>query len=132
MSLKSILTQIIKERGSVTLIELEGLCHKLGYKLSNAERRLRESRGEIQPIYNEKQTAIIGYRYLPEGHQTPNPAPVAMQTPEVAKDACCYSATFYKDKFGFPIHTKDCVIMEQMERHAKILEENNKHQLRMI
>lgn len=64
MSLKSTLNQIIKERGSITLAELEELCHKLKYKLSNAERRLRPSDSpDIEPIYNEKRTAIIGYRF---------------------------------------------------------------------
>ncbi len=65
MSLKSSLNQIIKDRrGEIyTLKELEEYCHKARYKLSNAERRLREMRGEFQPVYNEKKTAIIGYKY---------------------------------------------------------------------
>mgnify|MGYP001593254149 CR=1 FL=1 len=65
MSLKSSLHQIIKDRrGEIyTLKELEEYCHKAGYKLSNAERRLREMRSEFQRVYNKKHTAIIGYKY---------------------------------------------------------------------
>lgn len=62
MSLKTNLKQIILERGVVTLKEIEDYCHKARYKTSNAERRLRELRGVIEPIYNDKKTAIIAYR----------------------------------------------------------------------
>ena len=67
MSLKSTLNQIIKDRqGEVfTLNELEAFCHKSQYKLSNAERRLRKSESPlISPVWNDKRTAIVGYRYV--------------------------------------------------------------------
>lgn len=79
MSLKTQLKQIILERGVVTLKEIEDYCHKAQYKLSNAERRLRELRGIVEPIYNEKKTAIIAYKKheanqtREEGADQPNP-----------------------------------------------------------
>ena len=75
MSLKSTLNQIIRERnGEVyTLKELEEYCHKYPAKLSQAERRLRRSESpEIKPVYNEKHTAIIGYKYAKDS-QKENP-----------------------------------------------------------
>lgn len=66
MSLKSQLNQIIKDRhGQIyTLKELEEYCHKYPAKLSQAERRLRPSDSpNIKPVWNEKHTAIIGYKY---------------------------------------------------------------------
>lgn len=62
MSLKIQLKNIILERGVVTLKEIEDYCHKAQYKLSNAERRLRELRGIVEPIYNDKKTAIVAYK----------------------------------------------------------------------
>lgn len=65
MSLRSQLNQIIKERKGelLTIGELEVLCKRLGYKLSNAERRLRPSDSpEIERVM--KNGYIIGYRYL--------------------------------------------------------------------
>ena len=67
MSLKVKLNQIIKERsGEVfSLRELEDFCHKAGYKTATAERRLRPSESPlIQPVWNERRTAIIGYKYV--------------------------------------------------------------------
>lgn len=67
MSLKANLNQIIKDRaGEVfTLRELTSYCQTAGYKLSNAERRLRASESpNVQPVYNDKRTAIVGYRWL--------------------------------------------------------------------
>lgn len=84
MSLKSNLQQLIKDRngGIVTLKEIEDFCHKSQYKTSNAERRLRPSDSpDITPVWNEKETAIIGYRYL-QAHQTQESAITAPKTPE--------------------------------------------------
>lgn len=66
MSLKSQLNQIIKDRngGVVSLKEIYDFCDKAHYKHTNAERRLRRSDSpDITPVYNEKHTAIIGYKY---------------------------------------------------------------------
>ena len=62
MSLKQLLYQEIKSRGSLTLNEVEKICHDNQYKTSNAERRCRElmATGSISPIKNSK-GAIIGY-----------------------------------------------------------------------
>ncbi len=66
-SLKQLLFQEIKSRGSLTLNEVEKICHDNGYKTSNAERRLRElmANGSISPIKNSK-GAIIGYTPEPQ------------------------------------------------------------------
>ena len=46
--------------------EVERICRVLGYKISNAERRLRPSESpDIQTVYSEK-GFIIGYKYQPE------------------------------------------------------------------
>lgn len=66
MSLKSTLNQIIKDRngGVVSLKEIYDFCDRSHYKHTNAERRLRHSDSpDITPVYNEKRTAIIGYKY---------------------------------------------------------------------
>lgn len=65
MSLKSNLNQIIRDRngGVVSIDEIAAYCKKASYKLSNAERRLRRSDSpDIEPVYNPKKTAIVGYR----------------------------------------------------------------------
>lgn len=64
MSLKKNLNQIIKDRNGelFTITELEAYCKKAGYKLSNAERRLRPSESpEIERVF--KKGYIIGYAY---------------------------------------------------------------------
>lgn len=66
MSLKKDLKDMILERGAVTLKDIEDYCHRVHYKLSNAERRLRELRGQIEPVYNDRKTAIIGYKKYDE------------------------------------------------------------------
>ena len=68
MSLRIKLNQIIKDlNGQVfTFNELEHFCHREGYKISNGERQLRKSKSpDIQAVYNEKKTAIIGYKFKP-------------------------------------------------------------------
>jgi hypothetical protein len=64
MSLKNTLWEEIKRTGYLALDDIESLCHQEGYKQSNAERRLRELRGLVEPIYNPKHTAIIAYKPL--------------------------------------------------------------------
>ncbi len=81
MSLKNNLQQLILERGMVTLKEIEDYCHKVRYKLSNAERRLRELRGIVEPIYNDKKTAIIAY-CKHEDHQRSEEATQRPHTPD--------------------------------------------------
>lgn len=53
---------MILERGVVTLKDIEDYCHRVHYKTSNAERRLRELRGFVEPVYNDRKTAIIAYK----------------------------------------------------------------------
>lgn len=61
-SLKQTIKYYLEKNGSMTLLELENLCKTEQYKLSNAERRLRELMKEC-PILPKKnpQGAIIGY-----------------------------------------------------------------------
>lgn len=64
MSLKNNLQQIIKDRngGIVSIDEIADYCKKAGFKLSNAERRLRPSDSPgIQRVF--KKGYIIGYKY---------------------------------------------------------------------
>lgn len=64
MSLKLALNQILKNHSpqTMTLAELEAYCKLSGYKLSNAERRLRPSESpNIERVF--KNGAIIGYRW---------------------------------------------------------------------
>ncbi len=71
-SLKSKLNNLIQsQRGKVIpLNQIEVLCKQWGYKLSNAERRLRES-PEIGKTYNQLHTAIIGYYWKSESEKAP-------------------------------------------------------------
>ena len=62
ISLKKILISEIQRRGMMTIDELEQLCKDAGYKISNYERRLRESRTLVEPVFSKK--AIVGYRYI--------------------------------------------------------------------
>lgn len=54
------------------LDEVENICKTYKYKISNLERRTRNdskatnSTVKCQKIYNEKHTAIIGYRWIPD------------------------------------------------------------------
>lgn len=60
------MNQIIKDRngGTVGINEIYSYCDKAGFKHTNAERRLRHSESpNIDPVYNDKKTAIIGYRW---------------------------------------------------------------------
>jgi len=82
MSLKSNLNQIIKDRngGIFTLAELEDYCHKYPAKISQAERRLRPSDSpSVESVWNEKRTAIIGYRWKMDSLNDPQ-APQKEQT----------------------------------------------------
>lgn len=66
MSLRTNLNQIIKDRNGeiVSVNEIEAYCNKAHYKKSNAERRLRPSESpDIERVWNDKKTAIIGYKY---------------------------------------------------------------------
>lgn len=84
MSLKSNLQQLIKDRngGIVSLYEIEQYCHKAHYKTSNAERRLRRSESpHIIPVYNEKHSAIVGYKYDTKNQQKENSVKQIEKTP---------------------------------------------------
>ncbi len=119
MSLKSQLNQIIRERGSISIQEIEDFCHKAGYKLSNAERRLRKSESpDVEPLWNKKHTAIIGYQKR-EFDRT------GVYNPELG-NVCCYSFKAFKT------HTRDCPVFNEMERVAKILEAETERQLKLI
>ena len=67
VSLKQILCEEIQRRGFITQDEMERICKSEGYKISNGERRMRESRNLIEPVRNKKQandgkhsTALLG------------------------------------------------------------------------
>lgn len=64
-TLKTILYETIKNAGTQTQNDIEAICHFNNYKISNAERRLRElmASGSIKPIKNDK-GAIIGYKHI--------------------------------------------------------------------
>ena len=57
-----ILCEEIQRRGFITQDEMERICKSEGYKISNGERRLRESRTLIEPILTEKKH-IKGYQW---------------------------------------------------------------------
>lgn len=61
MSLKSELQKIIRERGYMSTAQVEEYCKAHRYKLSNAERRLRESESPNVEAVKEK-GYIIGYK----------------------------------------------------------------------
>ena len=74
MSLKAELLKRVKSRNGeiYTFAEVESLCKELKYKISNAERRLRElcDEGGITPLYHSK-GYITGYKSvgkLEQGH----------------------------------------------------------------
>lgn len=71
MSLKSNLNQIIRDmNGEIfTITALEAYCKKAGYKLSNAERRLRPSES-LDIIRVMKKGYIIGYKYEAKANTT--------------------------------------------------------------
>jgi hypothetical protein len=65
MSLKNKIQYYLEKNKYISLQELENLCHSEGYKLSNAERRLRELMSvspNIKPVKNSA-GAIIAYKY---------------------------------------------------------------------
>lgn len=65
--LKQTLHDEIKRRGYLSSYDVEKICHELHYKLSNAERRLRESESpEIERVM--KDGVIVGYR-MKQGDQ---------------------------------------------------------------
>jgi len=105
MSLKHTLNQIIKERKEITYDELVVLAKQLGCKLETATRKLRPSDSpDIERVW--RNGAIIGYKYAPTSPNLPVTAP---QTPEPTQSTCCASSTFYKDKNGVPIHSRECI-----------------------
>lgn len=64
ISLKQRLNTLIEDRkgGVVSINEIETLCHQYQYKLSNAERRLRQSESpNVERVF--KNGAIIGYKW---------------------------------------------------------------------
>ena len=60
-SLKNELQRIIRERGYLSTNQVEAYCKEHGYKMSNAERRLRVSDSPMIEAVT-KNGAIIGYR----------------------------------------------------------------------
>lgn len=104
-SLKVRLNIYIKNQDgqTVSLDRITELCRLWGYKSSNAERRLRHSDSpNIESVWNEKKTAIIGYRYK----MTQNSAPQAEQKYfKVSTPVCCGN----KIK-GLKEHSKDCLV----------------------
>lgn len=61
MSLKSELQKLIRERGYMSIDDIEAYCKRNNYKLSNAERRLRSSESPMIEAVR-KDNYIIGYR----------------------------------------------------------------------
>lgn len=108
MSLKTRLTQIIREANgrTVSLNQIEAVCKQENFKLSNAERRLRHSESpDIFPVYNEKKTAIIGYRWNPRQEY---------RSPIISKnDICCYSYQVFK------VHDRNCNTLQVKEKEVK-------------
>lgn len=79
-SLRAILNKEIRERGYLSVNEVEVLCKRENHKMSNAERRLRHSESpNVEPVKNDK-GAIVGYKYLP-----PNLAPANFPQEEPMK-----------------------------------------------
>ena len=63
MSLKSKLNEAIKLRGYMSFDEVKRYTEELGYKLSNAERRLRRSESpNLDRVM--KDGAIVGYKWI--------------------------------------------------------------------
>ncbi len=64
MSLKSTIQYYLEKNKYLSLQELESLCKSEGYKLSNAERRLRELMAVTPSIKSVKNSAgaIIAYK----------------------------------------------------------------------
>jgi|GEM_PF-2669639 len=63
-SLKKILYRELELRNEISFSEVEKIAKENGYKISNAERRMRElmEKGSVEPILTEK-GHIRGYRY---------------------------------------------------------------------
>ena len=62
MSLKAILENKIKEVGQMGMDEAYQITEDNGYRQSNAERRLRESKN-LEPIFNDKHKYIVAYKW---------------------------------------------------------------------
>lgn len=68
-SLKQILNETIQLKGFISTYELDYLCKQHHYKLSNAERRLRDSESpDIEKV--RKDGVIIGYKVKQKGQLT--------------------------------------------------------------
>ena len=67
MSLKEQLKNSIRSHGEIGISVLEDTTKKLGFKISNYERRCREltNEGLIKPIRNDK-GYIAGYKWIGE------------------------------------------------------------------
>lgn len=106
-SLKNKIQYYLEKNGRISLLELENLCKSEQYKLSNAERRLRElmaSNPNIQPEKN-LHGAIIGYT-IRDGssmvERSVEARKVIGSTP-IRPTTCCYS--FLK----FKTHDRNCL-----------------------
>jgi len=109
MSLNTQINETIKNwHGDFTLDDLANWCKKTRCKTATIERELRPSASpHIVPVWTTKGVkAIVGYRYS----ETPNLPFTAPQTPQTTQSTCCASSTFYKDKNGEPIHSRECSI----------------------
>lgn len=69
MSLRSTLNEIIRQQGYLSYGEVARIAAEEGYKLSNAERRLRRSESPyVKPIEGVSKRGtkyIVGYEYDP-------------------------------------------------------------------
>lgn len=68
MSLKTILNNLIAQRGYVSSEEVYHICQEEGFKLSNAERRLRRSESpNVEPVMAKSKRGtmyIKGYKFI--------------------------------------------------------------------
>ena len=120
MSLKNKILYYLEKNGYMSLAELEHLCHSEMYKLSNAERRLREimKTEPIKPVKNSA-GAIIAYKWEKPTQETPIRAE---QKPSVAvydlvysqRQMCC--GNMIK---GLKEHSKDCILKKAEEDLCK-------------
>lgn len=66
--LKYLLNKKIEQAGYLSIDEVNEIANKTGYKISNAERRLRKSESpSVDAVFNEKNKYIIGYKWVGSG-----------------------------------------------------------------
>lgn len=62
--LKKILNDKIREKGYISVDEMELICKQNNKKISNGERRLRKSDSPNVEAVENKKGAIVGYRWI--------------------------------------------------------------------